>query len=70
MKDSRDFVLNENLDVTVNFLPLGTFICPRGKRMLPPKTFKKERDRMLELEENTRLLKTLEEKLQDLGESL
>ena len=55
-------------NVTVNFTFRG--ICPRGKRMLPPETFKKERDRMLELEENARLLKILEEKLQDLGESL
>ena len=41
-------------NVTVNFTFRG--ICPRGKRMLPPETFKKERDRMLELEENARLL--------------
>lgn len=32
--------------------------------------YRLECDEMLELEENSRLLKTLEEKLQDLGESL
>ena len=31
---------------------------------------RQERDKMLELEENTRLLQTLKEKLQELGESL
>lgn len=30
----------------------------------------KERDNMLELEENTRLLQTLKEKIKELGESL
>lgn len=42
----------------------------KGEHTNAPQKFMKESDKMLELEENNKLLQELKQKLQELGESL